>query len=286
MIPLNPNQSVANLKGDLGGQLESSYLNTVADATVYAKSRLTIPAFASVGQGDHLYFVTPLGTKVSVWFDKDADGTEPVAALHAAADVQIEVDVATGNSVAVMAAAAKAAIDAEEVVGVVVTDNEDGTLDIEFQKSGAITFSRHNSAEDGNGGLTVASVTAAVESPHQSKFVTLRSGADAAFYAWFNVDTLGADPSESGTGLEVALTSKMTAAQIATALAAVIDADAAFEAVADGPRVRITNAAKGDSTDITAGDSPMSVGGIVQGGAQRQLPSDSPANISNNPSAF
>lgn len=66
-------------------------------------------------------------------------------------------------------------------------------------------------------------------------------------YAWFDVNSTGVDPAvPSGTGAEVDLAdANQTAAQVATALAAVLEALAGYTASADGAVVTLTHVANG-----------------------------------------
>lgn len=291
MIPLNPAQQVNNLKGDLGGGFESSYLSFVADSTVWEKQRITCPAFAAAAQADYIHFTMPDGVTVAIWLDKDNDNTNPTGAVYVAAVEKNQAEIATGNTATQVAAAVVAALailgpENDGIAGLVVTDNLNGTIDLQFRQAGDITIGRKSADDLGNGSFAFAQVTDFVASNYQNKYATLRNAADSAFYAWLNVDALGSDPAPAGTGIEVAISSQATAAQVATAVAAAIDANSHFVASADGSRVQCTNAAVGDATDMTVGNSPASLGAIAQGGSQRFYPALATADISNNPSAF
>jgi len=117
-----------------------------------------------------------------------------------------------------------------------------------------------------------------------SKYILFKNGADEAFYAWFNRGAAGVDPAPGGTGIEVAIGDSDTAAQVAAALTAAIDAHADFLATRDGAVVQITNAADGSATDTGAGDSGLTVSTHKQGQAGDYYPSLNPGSISNNPS--
>ncbi len=76
------------------------------------------------------------------------------------------------------------------------------------------------------------------------------------FYVWYNLDGGGGNPSPGGTGLQVDVTTGQTDAQVATATAAVIEANGNFGATTDGAKVIITNAARGvvaDTADENTG---------------------------------
>lgn len=94
----------------------------------------------------------------------------------------------------------------------------------------------------------------------------LLSGASADFYVWFNLDAAGVDPAVANrTAVPVAIATGNTVAQIATAIAAALDALADFVSAAVVNVVTITNASTGARTDIAAGDSGLAVAVSVQG---------------------
>jgi len=87
-----------------------------------------------------------------------------------------------------------------------------------------------------------------------------------SYYVWFNKSGgAGGDPSPGGTGLQVVLDGSETDAQVATATAAIIEANANFGATADGTKVIITNAARGVVADTGAGTSGLTVSTNQQG---------------------
>lgn len=70
------------------------------------------------------------------------------------------------------------------------------------------------------------------------------------YYVWFNVDAGGGDPAiASFTGIEVAVASADTAAQVATAMQLAIDAEAEFTATVDTATVTVTNVNYGIAED-------------------------------------
>jgi hypothetical protein len=74
-------------------------------------------------------------------------------------------------------------------------------------------------------------------------------------YAWFNVNSGGTDPALAGlTDLEVAVATAATASQVATALSAAIDGDAAFTSTAANERVTLTYVATGYKTRVRDGN--------------------------------
>jgi len=75
-------------------------------------------------------------------------------------------------------------------------------------------------------------------------------------YIWFDVDTAGADPTESGTQHEVAIDAIATAIQVAAAVHAVINAIGGITTVASGTDglVTLTNDYKGLVTESSIGN--------------------------------
>jgi hypothetical protein len=86
-----------------------------------------------------------------------------------------------------------------------------------------------------------------------------------AFYVWFNLDAGGVDPAPGGTGIAVAIATGDSVGTMATAIAAAVDAHAAFVSSANTNVVTITNAATGAVTDIAAGNSGGAVAVTTQG---------------------
>lgn len=87
---------------------------------------------------------------------------------------------------------------------------------------------------------TVADVSGSLNNKY---FIIYAQGDSVKYYVWFNVNSLGTDPSLAGyTGIEVAIATNATASVVATAIAAAIDASAAFSASAVGAVVTFTHA--------------------------------------------
>lgn len=79
---------------------------------------------------------------------------------------------------------------------------------------------------------------------------------------WFNVDDEGADPTDTNAGevgIEVALAGDDTDEEIATAVAAALEAHADFTASATTTVATITHAVKGERVAIDAGDTEATV---------------------------
>lgn len=83
--------------------------------------------------------------------------------------------------------------------------------------------------------------------------------ASGAVYVWFNLDAGGVDPAPAGRGIAVAITTGQTAAQIATAFASAVDADASFSASPATALVTVTNEATGARTNADDGTTTTTV---------------------------
>ncbi len=282
---LNPNQETINLTSDLAGSAESTYLTVIADDSVHQVERITPATVAATTTGDYVIVTKPDGDVVAIWLDKAGTNSAPSGPIFDAADVKVRVNVSALTTAAQVATAIYDAIVAAAEPYISASDAT-GSVLVTCSQTGAPTWARHNAAENGNGSATLAEVSAAVESSYQSKYITLRSGADSAFNAWFSVDALGSDPSAPGTAIPVSLTSTMSVSSVASAIASAIDANANFEAVADSPRVSVTASAKGVATDAGAGTAPVTVSVQSQGSVAHDYPSQAVDSLSNNPSVF
>ena len=287
-IPLHAAQEVGNLKGDLGGENEVSRVTVIADDGVREVFSVTFVATASMAQGDFLLLENGDGQIWAIWADIDAAGTEPNGALYTGADVKVEVDVVTGDTAAQVATKFVDAIEgAVGYDGLVITGSTGVrvfTYDLMGAKDDAET---HNEAETTAGSIVAAVTTEGADSTLNSTYVTFRSGGNSAFYAWLNVNGEGVDPAPGGTGIDVAIAASDAIAVVGAALATAVAANANFDADYEGDGVvNLSADALGATTDVGSGDSPFTVSNAVQGSAQKQSPSMSPADISNNPSAF
>ena len=286
-IPLNPAQQVGNLHADMGGSVEASRVTCVADEGALEVQDITCPATAGATQGDFFIISNVAGDTVAVWLDIDADGTAPNGTAFQAADDAVEVNIATGNTAAQVAAAVILAL-GETLADATISSGGTGVVRVTQDLMGntdAATTS--NAAENGAGSFSAATVTAGADSQYQDTFFPFRDGENAAHYAWFNVNGEGTDPSESGAGVEVAIAAGASAAVVGAAVAAAIDSVSGFDADHEGNGVvKIATEAEASVTDIGAGDAPVTVSVSSQGVAERMNPGMSPASISNNPSAF
>lgn len=88
------------------------------------------------------------------------------------------------------------------------------------------------------------------------------------YYVWFNSNSLGTDPLLNGTGVQVALATGDTAAQVATKLATALNALADFSASASTDTVTVINADVGFSTLAYDGTSGFTFALTLEGQAQ------------------
>lgn len=100
-----------------------------------------------------------------------------------------------------------------------------------------------------------------------SKYFLLNT-TTTGYYVWLNVGGLGIDPAVVGrTGVEVAVATDATAAQVALAVQTAVDLLAGFVATVLSATITITNAVAGVVSDATAGDSGFAVTVTTQGAA-------------------
>jgi hypothetical protein len=278
---------LTNLRVDTLATPEVSYIDCSAEPGRQAVYTITLPAFAGAAQGDFVV-IYPGGVACALWLNKDGDGTEPDGAIYTAATVKSRVDIVTGNTAAQVATAFLDAITNDGITGVQFTAGAGGALVMTHDVIGSQTTPvPKNAAEAAAGSITVATTTAGVNSALQNKYCLVRSPAGTAYYAWFNVNAEGADPAvAASTAIEVALNSfPYSASGVATALAAAIDAEAAFTASASGSRVTVTAAASGDAVDASAGDSGFTVATHHDGAPSLgSNPGDTVASLSMTPS--
>ena len=288
-LPLHPAQSVENLKSDLGGSPEQSYIDVSSVSSgAFETFTATFAAYASTAQGDYLAFTEPGGTKFAVWLDKAANGTPPSGAVYTAADQKIEVDASSGTATQV-ATAFKDALEA---------DNDFVQYDI-VQNGAILTFTAnalgtatdaapHNTGDTGAGSIVVAVTQQGAAAGSQNKYVVLRDDDTGLFHAWLNFNSEGVDPDPGGgsVAIEAAVAGGASASAVATAMAAAIEAHAEFTSSADGSVVKVVTATNAPATDLGAGDSGFTVSVSTQGAASKYYASLNPGSISNNPSTF
>ena len=93
------------------------------------------------------------------------------------------------------------------------------------------------------------------------QYFTINSANDAtSYYAWFNVNAIGGDPTPGGTGIEIAINDTDSRNTVSTAIAAALHALGDFSASSTLNITTCTNTAAGNSTDAANVD----VGGAIE----------------------
>lgn len=105
-----------------------------------------------------------------------------------------------------------------------------------------------------------------------NKYFQISSQSGVQYFVWFNVNSEGVSPALAGmTGVEVALATGATDAQVATAVASALDALAGFVAPAPAAEVvAVTNAAAGVTNAPAAGNSGFTIA-VTTAGANEQV---------------
>lgn len=99
-------------------------------------------------------------------------------------------------------------------------------------------------------------VEADVSASLDGLYWNLFAASGAAYYVWYNVDGASTDPTPGGAGLEVNITTGASAATVAAAVSAVIDAEADFSSVVNprnAAQVIVKTATYEDAAIPTAG---------------------------------
>lgn len=250
-----------SIAGNVG---EVSKVTTAADTGDYEEFTITAPATAGATQADYFVMEAPDGDLYAFWLDIDADGTEPTGAAYLAADQQVIVAIATGDTN--IQVAGKLATAMAVLSDVSVTDNSDGTLSIAYDLLGAhVDAAPHNEDDSGAGSIGIVVDNQGADSNLNSAYFLLDSPS-TDYYVWYNVDSQGVDPAISGrTGVEVALVAMDSDSSVASATATEIDGLSAFSAGAVGALVTITAASSGDVPDTTDGNTGFSFSTSTQG---------------------
>lgn len=146
-----------------------AWVTTTLDAGVSGVAQLdvlTFPTTTSAAQADYVVLENALtGEKAAVWLDIDADGTEPTGDEYVAADYQIMVPIVAGGTAAENAALAVTAIEASDWENEVsLTDNSNGTVDVQQDYSGITAApDPYNADDSGVGTITTAQTTAGTD---------------------------------------------------------------------------------------------------------------------------
>jgi hypothetical protein len=285
MSQFHPGQSIENLNAT-GLQEETDISVTLADTGVIDVQTITFGAFATFAQGDFFTCENAAGTVFAVWFDLDANGTEPNGAIYTAADTAIEVDIATGNTATQVATAVQAAITGN-ITGSTTANPSAGVVTITSDTMGVVgaAVSYLETEADVSAGITpVATATGVASNYLDTEFLVSTPAAD--FHVWFNVNAEGTDPETTANGLEIEIDPSASAATIISELVTVIGAATGLDCAAHGSGIRITNTATGTAADASVTSAPVTIGQIRQGDADSVLasPSSSPATRTNTPS--
>lgn len=115
--------------------------------------------------------------------------------------------------------------------------------------------------------VTSITCVADVSGSLNNDYFIINTANDAiGYYVWMNVNSLGVDPMVAGrTGVPVALATNATATQVATAVAAALDALAGFVSTSSGAVVTCTNASTGSTTDAAATAIAFTISVTTQG---------------------
>lgn len=286
---LKPGQNVSDLPGPaLEGQVEATNVAVLSFAGgVYEQQSVECASFAAAAQADYFVIEDTAGQTFAVWLDKDANGTAPTGAAYVASDVQIEVDIVTGNTSSQVADAVKAALELESAFTAVMSVSIEGAvLTITQVLPGEVSDPAIHSADDLADGSFVVATVLEGELPSLNSKYFLFSSPSVNYYAWFNVNGGGVDPSvATRTGVEVACTGNESAIDLAVLAAAQIDALSGVNCEADSGKILIRADSKEDVLSASSGDSGMSVEILAQGTvAYNNSPAGNLGATSNQPS--
>jgi hypothetical protein len=240
---------VTNINNDTSGQKEVSYIECSRDQGALETVEVTCPAVADAAQGHYFTFVAPDGDVVAVWLNLNGDDTPPAGATYTAADVKIEVNAATNDDGEDVAEAVAAAIVAEDIDDLSVTQSGDKvTIMSELMGPlGTPVGYLANGTAGGSFGVILAQAGAL--SDLQGGTFNVYDTGESPWVFWIDVNGEGEDP--GGTDEVIEIPAGASASAIAAEIAAVItNAGAGFVASSDGPRVIVVAAANGEIRNI------------------------------------
>ena len=268
----NPNMDYGlRLRMDqvLAGVMEETEITCIADTGAFEMFTVTAPSGGAAAQADYIVFTDPAGETWAVWLDIDGAGTPPTGATYLAADNQLPVSILSSDTNIQVAGKVVAALSA--LMDMTVTDNLDGTFTIESDLLGDLTDAE---AYEADGTQAAPTMTVVVDqdgaaSNLQSTSFRLNSPTQK-YVVWLNVNNEGMQPSlaEAVTYIEVPLAGGETDAQVATALAGVLDAYSSgnvFDAASALEVVTVSNDADGSAVDAADIDSGFSFAVTAQG---------------------
>lgn len=289
--PINPGTLVSSLKTSTEPLFEISEITAVAEGST--KAQADIACDDSLEQGDHVvinYWAgansSGLAKSLAVWLSVDGDHTTPTGTAIDAADEKIRVDVVTGvDNAGTVAAAFVAAINGSTAsTRLHATVSGDAGLLVNYLDYGVPPspgIATYDNSEAFSPVITAGMDLPGTGSSIQNFAASFSDQAANHHYVWMNVYSQGVDPALTGTGHAVALSGGQTADQVATAIAAVIDALAAFTSQADHQYVQVSDAATGNATDISSANFTVRV--KQQGTSGSYYPAMFHSTISNNP---
>lgn len=149
---------------------EMDWVTETLDAGVSGVAQLevvTFPATAAATQGDYVVLTNALtGEKAALWLDIDADGTEPTGVKFTGADYQVKVSIVTGGTAAANGTLAYTALAASDwATEITLTDNEDGTMDVQQDYSGVVAAVDPENTDSTGAGSITATTSAAGTAP-------------------------------------------------------------------------------------------------------------------------
>jgi hypothetical protein len=242
----------------VGGAFHVATLTTVADTS----SNL---------DGDYFVLYDDEGS-VAFWFDVDDNGTT-IPAGAALLDRAVEITGITAN-------------DSDGVVANIVADAINNDSKFSATHDGNVvtvtysTIGAHGSASAGTSGFTAATVTSGASSDvyDGTYFYLSALNADGteSIHAWYFSQNGTTDAPTAALALDSDLTAityavNDTAKAMASNIAASINTNTAFSAVASGSEIHIVHALAGDVSDMSAGDSPLTNLAVTENGADSSL---------------
>lgn len=289
---LQPGQKVSDIPSpgsiDTGGIEVSNVTAIDFSGSVQENQTITCPTFASAAQGDYFVIGDVSGNLYAFWLDKDDNGTEPTGAVFVA-NSHFEIDIATGDTAAQVAAKVKTVLDGVSI-GLESVSINSNILTVVFGSVGDVPSpQRHNSNDSGNGSFVVATVTGGALPSLNSKYFTFSGTADD-YYFWFDVGGLGVDPALVGkTALSHTFDGFESASEIASAIADEVNNNISSDVTAEasGSKLFLYSVSAGNALNATSGNSGLVIDLVAQGGSvQSQMVSGtgSVESLSNAPS--
>jgi hypothetical protein len=184
---------------------------------------------------------------VAIWFNLDGKSAEP----DTGTDRNIQIDIVSSDTSVTTANKVKLTIDADSQFNAV---NSGSICIIQSSSIGNKTSSFDM---DTNLGISTQDGLSSLN----NKYFTLYSANDTTeYYVWFNIDTLGTDPSIVGkTGIEVQALSTDSESELGTKIATAIDNNSDFYAEYEDGYINIENEQKGTASNAHPIDSELEI---------------------------